>query len=45
MVIMRTFLVACLTAIVIAAGAAFVLNSGYVPNSSSSVFSTQGVRI
>lgn len=41
---MRAFLVACLAAIVIAAGAAFVLN-GYVPDASSSVFSTKGVRI
>jgi hypothetical protein len=42
---MRAFLVACLAAIIIAAGAAFVLNSGYVPDSSSNVFSTKGVRI
>lgn len=41
---MRTFLVACLAAIVIASGAAFVLNN-YVPDASSSAFSTQGVRI
>jgi len=42
---MRAFLVACLAAIVIAAGAAYVLNSGYLPDSSSRVFSTKGVRI
>jgi hypothetical protein len=42
---MRTFLVACLVAVLLAAGAAVVLNSSYVPNSSSSVFSTKGVRI
>jgi len=41
---MRTFLVACLAAILIAAGAAVVLNT-YVPDSSSSAFSTTGVRI
>lgn len=44
-VIMRTFLVACLAAVLIAAGAAVVLNSSYVPDSASQVFSTQGVRI
>lgn len=42
---MRTFLVACLAAVLLAAGAAVVLNSSYVPNSSSGVFSTKGVRI
>ena len=42
---MRTFLVACLAAVLLAAGAAVVLNSSYIPNSSSSVFSTQAVRI
>jgi hypothetical protein len=42
---MRAFLVACLAAALIATGAAYVLNSGYLPNASSSVFSTQGVRI
>lgn len=41
---MRTFLMACLTAILIASGAAVVLNS-WVPNSSSGAFSTPGVRI
>lgn len=41
---MRTFLVACLAAILIAICAAVVLDN-YVPNSSSGAFSTQGVRI
>ena len=41
---MRTFLVAVVAAVVIAAGAAIVLNS-YVPDTSASVFSTEGVRI
>ena len=41
---MRSFLVACLAAILIASGAAIVLNN-FVPNSASSTFSTQGVRI
>ncbi len=41
---MRTFLVACLAAVLIAAGAALVLNK-YVPDSSASAFSTQSVRI
>lgn len=42
---MRAFLVACLAAVVIAVGAYAVLNSGYVKNSASSVFSTQGTRL
>ena len=42
---MRTFLIACLAAVLLASGAAVVLNSSYVPNSSSTVFSTTGVRI
>jgi hypothetical protein len=42
---MRVFLLACLTALVIGAGAAYVLNGGYFPNASSAVFSTKGVRI
>lgn len=41
---MRSFLIACLAAIVLAAGAAVVLNN-YVPNSASSAFSTEGTRI
>lgn len=41
---MRTFLVACLAAILIASGAALMLNN-FVPDSSSSAFSTQSVRI
>lgn len=41
---MRTFLVACLAAIVIAVGAALVLGT-YVPDTSSRAFSTQSVRI
>jgi hypothetical protein len=42
---MRAFLLACVASIVLAAGAAFVLNSGYLPNAVSTVFSTTGVRI
>jgi hypothetical protein len=42
---MRAFLIACLAAVLIATGAAFVLNNNYIPNSASTVFSTQGVRI
>jgi hypothetical protein len=42
---MRTFLVAVLAALFLAAASAAVLNSHYVPNSSSAVFSTPGVRI
>jgi hypothetical protein len=42
---MRTFFVACLAAVLLAAAAAVILNSGYVPNSSATAFSTQGVRI
>jgi hypothetical protein len=42
---MRAFLVACLVAVLLGAGAAYVLNSGYLPNAASTVFSTQRVRI
>jgi len=42
---MRAFLLACLAAVLVGAGAAVVLNSGYLPNAASTVFSTQGVRI
>jgi hypothetical protein len=42
---MRVFLLACLASIVIGIGAAYVLNSGYFPNATSIVFTTQGVRI
>jgi hypothetical protein len=42
---MRAFVLACLVAVVIGAGAAYVLNSGYLPNAASSVFTTTGVRI
>jgi hypothetical protein len=42
---MRVFLLACLAAVLIGTGAAYVLNAGYFPNASSAVFSTQGVRI
>jgi hypothetical protein len=41
---MRSFLIACLAAILIASGAAIVLNT-FVPDSSSSAFSTTAVRI
>jgi hypothetical protein len=42
---MRAFLLGCLVTILLGAGAAYVLNSGYLPNASSSVFSTEAVRI
>jgi hypothetical protein len=42
---MRVFLLACVVAVLLGAGAAYVLNSGYIPNASSTVFSTQSVRI
>jgi hypothetical protein len=42
---MRAFLLACLAAALIGAGAAYVLNGGYFPNASSVVFSTNSVRI
>jgi len=42
---MRTFLAAVLAAILIAVGAAVVLNSSYLQDSASSVFSTTGTRI
>jgi hypothetical protein len=45
MITMRAFLLACLAAVLIAVGAALVLNSSYVPDSASSVFSTPAVRI
>ena len=42
---MRVFLLACLVAALLGAGAAYVLNDGYFPDASSVVFSTNGVRI
>jgi hypothetical protein len=42
---MRVFLLACLVAVLLGAGAAYVLNSGYLPNAASTVFTTQSVRI
>jgi len=42
---MRVFLLACLAAVLLGAGSAYVLNGGYFPNASSTVFSTTGVRI
>jgi hypothetical protein len=42
---MRVFLLACLAMVVLGAGGAYVLNSGYLPNAASTVFSTQSVRI
>jgi hypothetical protein len=42
---MRAFLMACVAAVAIAACAAVVLNSNAIPNLSSTIFSTQGVRI
>jgi hypothetical protein len=42
---MRVFLLACLAAVLLGVGAAYVLNNGYIPNAASTVFSTTGVRI
>jgi hypothetical protein len=42
---MRAFLLACLATVVLGVGAALVLNSGYLPNAASSVFTTKSVRI
>jgi hypothetical protein len=42
---MRVFLLSCLAAVLIAACAAAVLNSHYVPSASSEAFSTKGTRI
>jgi hypothetical protein len=42
---MRAFLLACVASLLLAAGAAFALNSGYLPNAVSTVFSTTSVRI
>jgi hypothetical protein len=42
---MQAFLTGVVVAVVIAAGAAVALNSGYLPNSVSSVFTTTSVRI
>ena len=42
---MRTFFVACAAAVLIAVGAAYFLNSGYVPDAASSVFATSATRI
>ena len=41
---MRTFIFAVIAAVLIAAGAAVVLNT-YVPDTSAGAFSTQAVRI
>jgi hypothetical protein len=42
---MRAFLLACVATVLVAACAAYVLNSGFLPNAVSTVFSTTGVRI
>ena len=42
---MRVFLLACLFAVALGVGAAYVLNSGVLPTASSKVFSTQSVQI
>jgi hypothetical protein len=42
---MRVFLLACVATVALAAGAAYVLNGGYLRDASSVVFTTQGVRI
>jgi hypothetical protein len=42
---MRAFLLACVVAVLLGVGAAYVLDSGYLPNASSTVFTTTGVRI
>jgi hypothetical protein len=41
---MRTFIAAVVASVVIAAGAAILLNN-YVPDTAAQTFSTQGVRI
>jgi hypothetical protein len=40
---MRAFLIACLAALLLGFGAAYVLT--YVPNAASTVFTTQSVRL
>jgi hypothetical protein len=42
---MRAFLLACLATVLLGVGAAYLLNSGYVPDSASTVFTTPSVRI
>jgi hypothetical protein len=42
---MRAFFVACLVAVVLGGVAAYVLNSGYLPDEASAVFATRSVRI
>jgi hypothetical protein len=42
---MRAFLLAVLAAVVLGVGAAYVLNSSYLPDEASTVFTTTGVRI
>jgi len=43
---MRAFLFACVAAVLLAVGAAYALNSRYLPNASSTVFSsTESVRL
>jgi hypothetical protein len=42
---MRAFLVACLATVLLGAVAAYLLNSGYLPDSASTVFTTKSVRI
>jgi hypothetical protein len=43
---MRVFLLACVIAVLLGVGAAYVLNdSGLLPSASKTVFQTQSVRI
>jgi hypothetical protein len=42
---MRAFILACLAAVVLGGVAAYVLNSGYLPDEASAVFVTRGARI
>lgn len=42
---MRVFLLACLVAVVLGVAAAYLLNSGYLPNEASAVFTTRGVHL
>ena len=42
---MRVFLLSCLAAVLVAVCAAALLNSHYVPSTSSEAFTTKGSRI
>jgi hypothetical protein len=42
---MRAFFLACVMAVVLGGVAAYALNSGYLPDEASAVFTTRSVRI